>query len=220
MDKSGCGDRLRLCTICDFPTNSVFSIKGLCDKDTGLQWNYYPVVNDSYQIHSYEGYKKHQSISLHEHEWKSEYNGDSFIIRNVDNPVGRMEWEWFEKSCTKERQKRNLTFSHCEFGTEFTCDSGHCVSIKTRCDDMIDCADGSDEDADRSVGSTCTQEKETVLATAIAGNKKVSTSYPANKLKYIILFLSINYRNLKKIFLNLKFYINKIFTPESKRKSF
>ena len=42
--------------------------------------------------------------------------------------------------------------------------------------------DGSDEDADRSVGSTCTQEKETVLATAIAGNKKVSTSYPANIL--------------------------------------
>ena len=39
-----------------------------------------------------------------------------------------------------------------------------------------------EEDADRSVGSTCTQEKETVLASAIAGNKKVSTSYPANKL--------------------------------------
>ena len=45
--------------------------------------------------------------------------------------------------------------------------------------------DGSDEDADRSVGSTCTQEKETVLATAIAGNKKVSTSYPANRLNNI-----------------------------------
>ena len=45
--------------------------------------------------------------------------------------------------------------------------------------------DGSEEDADRSVGSTCTQEKETVLATAIAGNKKVSTSYPANKLNNI-----------------------------------
>ena len=45
---------------------------------------------------------------------------------------------------------------------------------------------GSDqEDADRSVGRTCTQEKETVLATAIAGNKKVSTSYPANKLNNI-----------------------------------
>ena len=43
--------------------------------------------------------------------------------------------------------------------------------------------DGPEEDADRSVGSTCTQEKETVLATAIAGNKKVSTSYPAGELK-------------------------------------
>ena len=43
--------------------------------------------------------------------------------------------------------------------------------------------DGPEEDADRSVGSTCTQEKETVLATAIAGNKKVSTSYPADELK-------------------------------------
>ena len=36
----------------------------------------------------------------------------------------------------------------------------------------------------------------------------------ANRLKYIILFLSINYRNLKKIFQNLKFYINRIFTPD------
>ena len=144
--KESC-NRMRLCTICEFPTNPVFSIKGLCYKDTGLQWNYYPVVNDSYQIHSYEGYKRHQSISLHKNEWKSEYNGDSFIIRNVDNPVGRMEWEWFEKSCTKEKQKRNLTFSHCEFSSNFTCDSGHCVPIRKRCDGVMDCTDGSDEDA-------------------------------------------------------------------------
>jgi hypothetical protein len=42
--------------------------------------------------------------------------------------------------------------------------------------------DGPEGDADRSLTET-TQEKETVLASAIAGNKKVSTSYPANKIK-------------------------------------
>ena len=42
--------------------------------------------------------------------------------------------------------------------------------------------DGPEGDADRSLTET-TQEKETVLASAIAGNKKVSTSYSANKIK-------------------------------------
>ena len=49
--------------------------------------------------------------------------------------------------------------------------------------DVGEAENGPEEDADRSVGSTCTQEKETVLATAIAGNKKVSTSYPADELE-------------------------------------
>ena len=31
---------------------------------------------------------------------------------------------------------------------------------------------------------------------------------------YIIIFILQNYRNLKKIFLNLTFYIDRIFTPE------
>ena len=38
-----------------------------------------------------------------------------------------------------------MTISICEFGHEFTCHSGNCISIDKRCDEHQDCHDGSDE---------------------------------------------------------------------------
>ena len=144
-------DRFRLCTVCELLNTPVFSIKGICQKGSQFEWNYYPVINASYQIDSYEGYKRHQSISLHGNEWKNEYNGDYIAIRNVEKPIGRMEWQWLEKRCTKDPETRNLTFSQCDFATKFTCDSGDCIAISKRCDDNVDCSDGSDEEACRKV---------------------------------------------------------------------
>ena len=143
--KESC-DSVRLCAVCEFSKTPVFSIKGLCDNDNHFQWNYYPVINNSYQIDAYEGFKRHLTISLHNNQWKSTSNGDWFKISNVEKPVGRMEWEWFEKSCTRDVGKRNLTFSHCDLDKELTCDSGNCVSIRKRCNSILDCKDGSDED--------------------------------------------------------------------------
>ena len=34
----------------------------------------------------------------------------------------------------------------CEFGNEFTCNSGHCVALHKRCDFFFDCNDRSDEE--------------------------------------------------------------------------
>ena len=142
--KNAC-DKFRLCTVCEFLNTPVFSIKGLCSKVSPLQWNYYPIINDSYQIDTYEGYKRYQSISLNGNDWKNDYKGEMFMIRNVEYPIGRSEWDWFEKSCTNEVQKKNLTFSYCKLGTQFTCDSGSCIAVTRRCDDVVDCADESDE---------------------------------------------------------------------------
>ena len=138
-------DALRLCTVCELSNTPVFSMKGLCRKTSPLQWNYYPIMNDSYQIDTYEGYKRYQSISLNGTEWKNEYKGELFKIRNVNSPIGRMEWEWLEKGCTNQVQERNLTFSHCNIQKHFTCDSGRCIDLRKRCNDIVDCADESDE---------------------------------------------------------------------------
>ena len=67
------------------------------------------------------------------------------VIRNVEYPIGRTEWELFEKRCTNEKQKKNLTFSYCDLESQFTCDSGSCIAVTKRCDDVADCADESDE---------------------------------------------------------------------------
>ena len=50
-----------------------------------------------------------------------------------------MEWEWIEKSCTMEKQKRNLTFSTCDIKKHFTCDSGSCIYVIQRCDNIQNC---------------------------------------------------------------------------------
>ena len=38
-----------------------------------------------------------------------------------------------------------VTFTACKKG-QFTCSSGHCVDIKAKCDSIMDCEDGSDEE--------------------------------------------------------------------------
>ena len=36
-------------------------------------------------------------------------------------------------------------FSRCNFGDEFTCNSGECISLQKRCNGIDECDDGSDE---------------------------------------------------------------------------
>ena len=43
--------------------------------------------------------------------------------------------------------KAILSLTTCEFGTEFSCDDGRCISIYKRCDGLKDCKDESDEDS-------------------------------------------------------------------------
>ena len=139
-------DQVLLCVVCEFDYQPVFSFKGLCEKGSQYQWNYYLTTNSSFQIDMYEGYKRHAGVTLEDHQWKSDYNGDQIHLSHGHIPVGRDEWEWKEKRCTNEIMPRNITFSACVVGREFTCDSGHCISLNKRCDNTRDCLDGSDED--------------------------------------------------------------------------
>ena len=38
-----------------------------------------------------------------------------------------------------------MTVSKCNFPSQYTCNSGHCIDISKRCNENVDCADESDE---------------------------------------------------------------------------
>ena len=146
-DESETCKYLPLCTICELPKIPVFSLKGLCRKGTNFQWQYYPTINLSYQIDKYEGFKRFQNISVINEKWTSIVGRDSLALSENKNVFGRREWDWLESSCSDGKSlKRNLTFSSCEVGEQFTCSSGSCIPIHQRCDNKRDCRDGSDEE--------------------------------------------------------------------------
>jgi hypothetical protein len=140
-----CFDML-LCFVCSIPTSTVFTFKGTCKKGSVFQWNYYPSINATYQISSFEGYKRVQNIINANGMWKSEVDGAMLYLENKKHPIGRKPWKWYERSCgSSELIDRNMTLSICILEEEFTCDSGHCIKLNERCDSKKDCKDGLDE---------------------------------------------------------------------------
>lgn len=68
----------------------------------------------------------------------------------LEYPIGRKEWQFRNvdnAECPDSSLVTNLTLSPCTVGVEFTCGSGHCVRLQSRCDGLNDCADHSDEDS-------------------------------------------------------------------------
>ena len=151
QDKS-CFPSLILCTVCTFDTFPVLTLNGLCDS-LDVDWNYYISLDNSNKIKLYEGYKTYNIIEIG-NQWaikpKTEKKVKFDINRqseNVDSyPVGRSMWNTLAPICDiNEKEQRSMTFSKCEFGSEFTCDSGRCIDLSKRCDYVPDCPDKSDE---------------------------------------------------------------------------
>ena len=133
--------------MCSIPKTPVFTLKGLCGRGTSFHWNYYLSVNSTHQIDLFESYKRDQFIRLKDDVWESQLDGDIIQLQDPISPVGRKEWSWYEQSCnSKQLDKRNLTFSFCDFGSEFTCSTGHCIDMRKRCNSVKDCIDESDEE--------------------------------------------------------------------------
>ena len=105
-------------------------------------------INAKNEISHYEGYKDTTIVRGTENDaWGNQ--AKTFRTQLISNvginfPIGRLKWKVYDRNCALNTSKY-LTLSHCEFGKEFTCSSGHCISIASNCDGKIDCADGSDE---------------------------------------------------------------------------
>ena len=144
-DKTSCGE-MELCTICMLEETPVFSLKGpLCQRFTPFDWNFYISTNKSNQVDGFVGYKV-SNISYQNNIWSSTMEGARISMANYSYPLGRKPWVWYNRRCGElGPEQRLLTLSKCEFGTEFTCRSGRCISINKRCNKIKDCNDGSDE---------------------------------------------------------------------------
>ena len=146
-DKTSCSE-MELCTMCVFHRTPVFTLKGnLCEEFSPFDWNFYFLVNDSYQIESYDGYKDSTFTNPNGHGWVGNAEGSKVARTDLSHPIGRKEWDLFSGRCSSMTYpvKRTLIMSMCEFSMEFTCNSGRCIPIEKRCDRIVDCDDESDE---------------------------------------------------------------------------
>ena len=143
---NGTCPNLDICTVCTIINSPVFTLKGVCF-ESSVNWNYYLSIDDRHQITNYDGYKR-GNIRLKDNAWiivKSDHNVTLPIGRKMNYPVGRLAWNMFDGSCGID-ETRYVTLSTCEFGEEYTCNSGHCIAVQKRCNRVKDCKDNSDEE--------------------------------------------------------------------------
>ena len=142
-----------LCTICAIDNTPVFTLKGHCW--SYMDWNYYLSLDSDHQIQYFEGYKdtylvqskEDKSWSFKERDKTHQTYANKLIIGNSSEnyPIGRQSWLVTEPRCAYQASTKILTLSMCIFGKQFTCNSGDCIDIERRCDEIMDCDDGSDE---------------------------------------------------------------------------
>ena len=150
-------ERTKMCFICSYIKTPVFTLKGQCPNSSLFEWNYYMTKKANSEFSHFEGFTKSSKIVRNGNGWKRDPQNPPLRAKSKDtleiedavkSPVGRFEWDYNDQSCSDSRNthKRNFTFSKCEMKSEFTCSTGHCVDIVKRCNGILDCMDGSDEE--------------------------------------------------------------------------
>jgi hypothetical protein len=139
-----------LCVICSFTKAPLYILKGGQDKTLeNLERVYYMSVNtSSNQIEGFNGLSRRGQISFDERKrWyleDSTLGAQKLTLDDANQPVGRNKWTYGNEN---DMQTEHLSLSKCQFGKEYTCDSGQCISMSKRCDKMYDCFDNSDEES-------------------------------------------------------------------------
>ena len=146
LTNNGTCSHLQICTVCTIPNLPVFTLKGVCF-ESSINLNYYLNIDDRNQIINYAGYKR-GNISFKDNAWiigGSDHNVTLSTGHKMNYPVGRLAWNMLDDNCEMD-ETGHLSLSKCEFGEEYTCNSGHCIGIQKRCNGVKDCKDNSDEE--------------------------------------------------------------------------
>ena len=112
--------------------------------------NYYLSADLEYDVY-YDGYKG-SKLKFQGGKWilSDKHNGMVYNLSLESNhgnyPIGRREWSGENPDCGITKEVAEISVSRCEFGREFTCNSGHCIDINKRCNNVNDCDDNSDEE--------------------------------------------------------------------------
>ena len=138
------------CTICSFRRQPMLFLKGVCATGS-IDYVYFP--ENRFDKIVYRGYQEMEIVKI-DNIWtfQKRLNPDNFSMPKLSSlpneyPIGRKEWYFDNSSVTEclEIGQRNFSLSSCKIQNEFTCDNGLCIPIDKRCNQLLDCMDGSDE---------------------------------------------------------------------------
>ena len=140
--------------LCQFEKIPILKLRGLCkgsNIDTHYTLKHY--ANGTIFWLGLIG----TNIKYNEYMWKLSVIGKetsaSTTAEELSLTLGKQEWHIKNDSICypgEKLQKRQLKMSGCSKG-HFTCSNGDCVMMKERCDQMLNCQDGSDEEDCRTV---------------------------------------------------------------------
>ena len=135
--------------VCQFDKNPILKLRGLCKSsyiDTHYTLKYY--ANGTVIFLGLVG----TEITYEKYLWQLRVNLDDrkASTRATEHPFTMGKHEWTiesdsEKCRDSNLQKRLLKMSGCSEG-QFTCSNGDCIMMTERCDEMLNCKDGSDEE--------------------------------------------------------------------------
>ena len=136
-----------------FLGNPVLILKGTCN-ESPLDWLFYIEKDENMNIF-YEGYRSSKIILING-LWHIESSQAPTSELSIDMeagqdasliPLGRRSWQVLNTACgLDKKQEKYFSISICIFEEEFSCFSGECVNLFQRCDNNMDCSDGSDEE--------------------------------------------------------------------------
>ena len=140
-----------VCPVCQFDQSQQIKLRGVCESIDDIDNAYIIDIkhHDDYTSVFRGNYRTHIIYMEESHSWiiydiveekVLAMQNDSFI------PIGKQKWVFTSKKCNEPGYEwKFLTFSVCE-ENEFICDDGQCIMDYMRCDNFLNCNDGTDEE--------------------------------------------------------------------------
>ena len=143
------------CTLCQIPKVSrKVQIRGLC-KDSHYDTTYVYTVSSKGEP-MYVGLTSSAIwYDFDNSQWvlTDRKDGSKFAtshskLESLFLGVSEVNFQNISDVCVKDRESKHVTIkvTSCIKGNQFTCDDGNCILMDLRCDQIVNCADGSDED--------------------------------------------------------------------------